>query len=172
VEIPLAWIHELPKQQLESLAGQLNLSTEGTLDDLRKRVKDKWTTIEPYLPPHTTAKSLQTMNPIQSTTDPTVRVDTSVNKVKIKLASDLISSIPLLIDMDPESILKFLIQVNHVFQLKLLSDTEFMALLIARTSGRLMHILGTSSVNRAKRFSIRTFGTLDGFFGCVRLNVL
>jgi hypothetical protein len=83
------------------------------------------------------------MDPIQSTTDPTVRVDTSVNKVKIKLASDLIASIPPLIDMDPESILKFLIQANHVFQSKLLSDTEFMALLIARTSGRLMHILGT-----------------------------
>jgi hypothetical protein len=142
VKMPLAWIHELPKQQLESLAGQLNLSTEGTLDDLRKRVKDKWTTIEPYLPPHTTAKSLQTMNPIQSTTDPTIRVDTSVNKVKIKLASDLIASIQPLTDMNPESILKFLIQVNHVFQLKLLSDTEFMALLIARTAGRLMHILG------------------------------
>jgi hypothetical protein len=44
--------------------------------------------------------------------------------------------------MDPESILKFLIQVNHLIELKLLSDAEFMALLIARTSGRLMHILG------------------------------
>jgi hypothetical protein len=83
------------------------------------------------------------MNPIQSTTDLTICVDTSVNKVKIKLASDLIASIPPLIDMDPESILKFLIQVNHVFQLKLLTDTEFMALLIARTSGRLMHVLAT-----------------------------
>jgi hypothetical protein len=81
--MPLAWIHELSKQQLEGLAGQLNLSTEGTLDDLRKRVKDKWITIEPYLPPHTSAKSLQTSKPIQTTTDPTIRVDTSVNKVKI-----------------------------------------------------------------------------------------
>jgi hypothetical protein len=80
--MPLAWIHELPKQ-LESLAGQLNLSTEGTLDDLRKRVTEKWTTIEPYLPPHTTAKSLQIMKPIQSTTDPTTHVDPSVNKIKI-----------------------------------------------------------------------------------------
>jgi hypothetical protein len=115
--MPLAWIHELSKQQLESLAGQLNLSTEETVDDLRKRVKDKWTTIEPYLPPHTSAKSLQTMKPIQSTTDPTIRVDTSVNNVKIKLTSDLIAFIPPIIDMNPKNILKFLIQVNHLFEL-------------------------------------------------------
>jgi hypothetical protein len=44
--------------------------------------------------------------------------------------------------MHPENVLKFLIQVNHLIEFKLLSDTEFMALLIARTSGRLMHILG------------------------------
>jgi hypothetical protein len=80
------------------------------------------------------------MKPVQSTTDPTTHVNTSVNKIKIKLASDLIAAIPPLIDMHPENILRFLIQVNHLIELKLLSDTEFMALLIARTSGRLMHI--------------------------------
>jgi hypothetical protein len=40
-------------------------------------------------------------------------------------------------------VLKFVTQVNHLIEFKLLSDTEFMALLIARTSGRLVHILGT-----------------------------
>jgi hypothetical protein len=105
--MPLAWIHELSKQQLESLAGQLNLSTEGTLDELRKRVREKWTTIEPYLPPYTSAKSFQTMKPIQSVTEPTTHVDTSVNKIKFKLASDLIAAIPPLIDMNTESILNF-----------------------------------------------------------------
>jgi hypothetical protein len=82
------------------------------------------------------------MKPIQSIVDPTTHVDTSVNKIKIKLVSDLIAAIPPFKDMDPENILRFLIQVNHLIELKLLSDTEFMALLIARTSGRLMHILG------------------------------
>ncbi|PNF14662.1 hypothetical protein B7P43_G11732, partial [Cryptotermes secundus] len=56
----------------------------------------------------------------------------------LKLANDRIK-----IDMDPEQILKLLIQVNQIIELKLLPDTEFMALLITRTSGRLMHILGT-----------------------------
>jgi hypothetical protein len=37
--MPLAWIHELSKQKLEDLAIQLGLSIDGTLDDLRKRVK-------------------------------------------------------------------------------------------------------------------------------------
>jgi hypothetical protein len=55
--MPLAWIHDLPKQQLEGLASQLGLSTDGTLDDLRKRVKEKWTAVELYLPSQSTAKS-------------------------------------------------------------------------------------------------------------------
>jgi hypothetical protein len=55
--MPLAWIHDLPKQELEGLASQLGLSTDGTLDDLRKRVKEKWTAVELYLPSQSTAKS-------------------------------------------------------------------------------------------------------------------
>jgi hypothetical protein len=43
--MPLAWIHELSKQNLEELALQLGLSTDGTLDNLRKRVKQKWAVI-------------------------------------------------------------------------------------------------------------------------------
>jgi hypothetical protein len=42
------WIYDLSKQQLEELASQLGQSTDGTLDDLRKWVKEKWTAIEPY----------------------------------------------------------------------------------------------------------------------------
>jgi hypothetical protein len=58
--MPLAWIHDLPKQQLEGLASQLGLSTDGTLDDLRNRVKEKWTAVELYLPSQSTAKSFFT----------------------------------------------------------------------------------------------------------------
>ncbi|PNF43218.1 hypothetical protein B7P43_G15464 [Cryptotermes secundus] len=79
------------------------------------------------------------MNPIQPITDPPSYSGAPVNKMKIKVMTDLIADIPPLIDMDPEQILKFLIQVNQITELKLL----FMALLITRTSGRLMHILGT-----------------------------
>jgi hypothetical protein len=48
-DIPLAWIHDLFKKQAEEVASQLGLSTDGKLDDLRKRVKEKWTAIEDYL---------------------------------------------------------------------------------------------------------------------------
>ncbi|PNF14563.1 hypothetical protein B7P43_G14188 [Cryptotermes secundus] len=94
--MPRMWSHELSKQQLESLASQLGVSTKGTLDDLRKRVRDKWTTIEPYLPPQASAKSFQTMNPIQRSTEPTSHLDAPVNKMKIKLVTDLIAAIPTL----------------------------------------------------------------------------
>jgi hypothetical protein len=43
--MPLAWIHDLSKQQVEKLASLMGTSTNGTLDDLRKRVKEKWIAI-------------------------------------------------------------------------------------------------------------------------------
>jgi hypothetical protein len=39
--MPLGWIHDMPKQQLQDLACELGLSIEGKLDDLRVRVKEK-----------------------------------------------------------------------------------------------------------------------------------
>jgi hypothetical protein len=68
----LAWIHDLPKEQLEGLASQLGLSTDGTLDDLRKRVKQKWTAVELYLPSQNTAKSSLLTTPVQQNMDPFV----------------------------------------------------------------------------------------------------
>jgi hypothetical protein len=37
---PLAWIHDLSKQQVEELASQLGLRADGTLDNLGRRVKE------------------------------------------------------------------------------------------------------------------------------------
>jgi hypothetical protein len=65
-----------------------------------------------------------------------------LNKVKIKLATDLISAIPVLSGTDPEDVLKFLIRAKEVLDLKLVSDSEFMALTVSRTSGRITQILG------------------------------
>jgi hypothetical protein len=55
--MPLVWIHDLSRLQADELANQLGLSTDGTLDDLRKRIKDKWTAVEPFLPSHSAANS-------------------------------------------------------------------------------------------------------------------
>jgi hypothetical protein len=55
--------------------------------------------------------------------------------------TDLIAVIPVLSGTDPEEILKSLIRAKEVFDLKLISDSEFMALLISRTSGRITQIL-------------------------------
>jgi hypothetical protein len=140
--MPLAWIHDLPKQQLEGLASQLGLSTDGTLDDLRKRVKEKWTAVELYLPSQSTAKSFLLTTPVQQNMDPSVSQGNCLSKVKIKLATDLISNIPVLSGTDPEEILKFLIRAKGIFDLRLISESEFMALLVSRTVGRITQILG------------------------------
>jgi hypothetical protein len=140
--MPLTWIHDLPKQQLEELAGQLGLPTDGTLDDLRKSVKQKWTIMQPYLPSPTAAKSPLVAQPNPVNTDSSVHVSTYLTKTNINLVSDLIKNIALLTDTDPERILKFLIRVSEVQDLKLVSDSVFLSLLVGRTSGRVTQILG------------------------------
>jgi hypothetical protein len=140
--MPLAWIHDLSKQQAEEVASQLGLSTDGTLDDLRRRVKEKWTAIEAYLPSQSADKSPLVTKPVPQITESQVREGTYLSKTKLKLVTDLIKNIPLLVDTDPEKILKFLIRVKEVFDLKLVTDVEFISLLISRASGRITQILG------------------------------
>jgi hypothetical protein len=101
VNITLAWIHDLSKQQVE-LAGQLGLPIDGTLDDLRKRVKQKWAVIQPYLPSPTADKSALASQPNSSYTESSVHASTYLIKVKINLVSELFKNIPLLTDTDPE----------------------------------------------------------------------
>jgi hypothetical protein len=124
------------------VASQLGLSTDGTLDDLRRRVKEKWTAIEAYLPSQSTDKSPLVTKPVPQITESQVREGTYLSKTKLKLVTDLIKNIPLLVDTDPEKILIFLIRVKEVFDLKLVTDVEFISLLISRTSGRITQILG------------------------------
>jgi hypothetical protein len=73
VVMPFGWIHDLPRQQVKELAGQLGLLTDGTLIDLRKRVKQKWAAIEPYLPSPSAAKSTLPSESNVSCHDPPVQ---------------------------------------------------------------------------------------------------
>jgi hypothetical protein len=112
--MPLSWIHDLPRQQVEELAVQLGLPTDGTLDDLRRKVKERWSAIEPYLPSQSTAKSAFTNISASQSRDPPMNRGNSWEKMKVKLASDLIADIPVLSSTDPEYILNILIRVKHV----------------------------------------------------------
>jgi hypothetical protein len=118
---------DLSKQQLEELAGHLALSIDGTLDDLRKRGKQKWAVIQPYFPSPTAAKPALGSEPNSSYTDPSVHVSTNLTKGKFNLISDLFRNVPLLTDTDPENIFKFFIRISEVYDLRLISYTEFMS---------------------------------------------
>jgi hypothetical protein len=129
------------KAATRGVASQLGLSTDGTLDDLRKRVTEKWTAVKLYLPSQSTAKSSLLTTPIQQNMDP-VHQRICLSNIKIKLATHLIRCIPVLSGTDLEEILKFLIRAIGGFDLKLISESEFMALLVSRTSGRITQIIG------------------------------
>jgi hypothetical protein len=58
--MPLARIHDFSKQLVEELTSQLGLSTDGSLEDVGRRMKEKLTVIEAYLPSQSrAAKSSQ-----------------------------------------------------------------------------------------------------------------
>jgi hypothetical protein len=141
--MPRAWINNLSKLQLEQLASQLSVPTDGALDDLRRRVREKWTTIEACLPSPGSPKFSPIAESGQPGTDASVSPRNNASKVRLKLVTDLVQGIPVLSGTDPEAILKFLIRVNQIWELKLISDAEFLAVLIGRTSERIMQILGT-----------------------------
>jgi hypothetical protein len=59
--MPLAWINNLRREDAEKLANELNVPTQGILDELRKKLREKWKTLEAYLPPQSSDKSGVTM---------------------------------------------------------------------------------------------------------------
>ncbi|PNF19609.1 hypothetical protein B7P43_G16647 [Cryptotermes secundus] len=117
----LAWIHNLPRERAEKLASELGVSVQGTLDELQKRLKEKWRALEVCLPPQITDK-------FAASTD-------------VAGPSAIKSQVVSLTDTEPERVFRFLVRAKQVYDLKLVTDGEFLALLVARTAGRLMNII-------------------------------
>jgi hypothetical protein len=125
--MPLGWFHNLLREEAEKLVNELGVSTQGTLDELRRKVKDKWRAVETYLPPQIA--------------DVHAQISHSQMKLKSCVVTALVRKIPALSDTEPESVFRFLVQVKEVYDLNLVTDGEFLALLVTRTSGRLMQII-------------------------------
>ncbi|PNF15478.1 hypothetical protein B7P43_G17030 [Cryptotermes secundus] len=146
--MPTAWIHSLSKQQAESLATELGVSVDGTLDDLRRKLKEKWSLLEPHLPSQFIAKSEPAMDAAASGANVTInagipgQVSYVQAKMRGRVVNDLVKNIPVLSGTDPETVLQFLIRAQEVYDLNLVGDLEFLSLLVGRTSGRVTQILG------------------------------
>jgi hypothetical protein len=57
------------------------------------------------------------------------------------VVADLVRNVPVLSIAEPERVLEFLVRASEVYDLKLVSDGEFLALLVARTTGRFTQIV-------------------------------
>jgi hypothetical protein len=134
INMPLACIKNLPKEEAEKLAIELGVPVQGTFDEFRKRLKEKWNALETYLPPQSEDTSEVTKH-----TAGDVHDHGSYVKIKLrgKVASDLVKNIPVFSDTESESVFKFLIRAREVYDLGLVTDAEFLTLLVGRTSGRL-----------------------------------
>ena len=120
-----AWIHSLSKQQAEQLAIELGISVDGTLDDLRRKLKEKWSLLEPHLPSQLTAMSELAMDVAASVGNVTMnagipgQVSYVQAKMRGRVVGDLVKNIPVLSATDPESVLQFLIRAQEVYDLNL-----------------------------------------------------
>jgi hypothetical protein len=146
---------------LKELASQLGQKTDRTLDDLRRRVKEEWTAKEPFLSSlSAAAKSTFVTKYEYQITDPLGQGSSYSSKMKIKLVEDSIKNIPVLADTDPENILEFLISVKGAYDLKLVTDVEFLSLLVSRTSAFQIlgaHLNSTQSWGKVRSEITNTF---------------
>jgi hypothetical protein len=168
INMPMGWIHNLSREEAEKLAMELSVPVQGTLDELRKRLKEKWKVLETYLPPQSTDKSEVAMH-TAGVSDTKVQCSNvhdhasySQNKLRGKVATDLVKNIPVLSDTEPESVFKFLVRAREVFDLNLVTDVEFLALLVARTTGRVtqifsVHLSASSNWGSVCSESLSTF---------------
>jgi hypothetical protein len=147
VIMPLGWIHNLPREEAEKLANELGVSGQGTLDDLRRKVKDKWRAVETYLPTQIADKFgagvdvAGVSNAKIQNADIHAQISYSQIKLKSSVVTDLVRKIPVLSDTEPENVFRFLVQAKELYDLNLVTDGEFLALLVTRMSGRLMQII-------------------------------
>jgi hypothetical protein len=56
------------------------------------------------------------------------------------VTTDLVNNIPVLSDTESESVFNFIIQAREVYDLNLVTDAEFLALFVARATGRLTQV--------------------------------
>jgi hypothetical protein len=63
-------------------------------------------------------------------------------KLKGNVVTGLVKKVPVLSSTEPEAVFAFLVRATEIHQLNLVSDEEFLALLVARTTGRITQIFG------------------------------
>jgi hypothetical protein len=133
---------------------------QGTLDELRKRLKEKWKALETYLPPQNADKSEVAMHTAGFSDikvhcgDVHDHVSYSQSKLRGNVATDLVKNIPVLSDTEQESVFNFLIRAREVYDLNLVTDAEFLVLLVARTTGRLTQIISVHLSASSKGVSV------------------
>jgi hypothetical protein len=146
--MPLAWIHNLPKEEAVKLAMELGVPVQGTMDELRKRLKDKWRIVETYLPPKSKDKTEVAVHTAASSNTKVEGGDVHDHgsyfqmKLKGNVVTGLVKNIPFLSNTEPEAVFGFLVRASEIHRLNLVSDEEFLALLAARMTGRITQIFG------------------------------
>ncbi|KDR15501.1 hypothetical protein L798_10819 [Zootermopsis nevadensis] len=132
--MPQTWIQRLTMEQAIQMAEQLNVPAGDSLEEIRARLMDKWAEIETILPSCSDVEvKLEKVTPVSAaanslvdTAPVQVNSDAAVGKMRSRVVSDLVKNVPLLLNTDHEDILKFLIQLKEVHDLKLASDFEFL----------------------------------------------
>jgi hypothetical protein len=124
----------LPREEAEKLAVEFGVPVDGTLDDLRKRLKKKWRAVEHLLPPRGVGASEEGMGVAGSSTGSAGGVHAQVNYLQAKLKGnvimDMIKKLPLLLDNEPGNVFTFLMKAQEIFDLNLVLDVDFLALLV------------------------------------------
>jgi hypothetical protein len=146
--MPTEWIDDLPREEALKMAIELGVPAKGAVQEIRQRLKEKWTNLEQYVPPPSTDESKRGLDVEGSGNVYDVGSDIQgpskylQAKLRGKVITDLLGGIPVLRNTEPESVFEFLVRVRQVYDLGLVTDKEFLTHIITRTTGRLTQIDG------------------------------
>lgn len=144
-----------------------SLPCDGTVDALRKTIKERWMQLEQHFPSIsdkpfsfsgvTMASQTEGRGEIS---EPTASVPLSSRvlhsvgdigevptrdslKLKEKALTELLKSVPIIMSMEPQVVLNFLVQVTDIFDLHLVSDYHFLICVLTRNVGRITQIISS-----------------------------
>jgi hypothetical protein len=62
-------------------------------------------------------------------------------KLRGNVVTDMVKNLPVLVDTEPGNVFAFLLKAQEIFDLNLVVDLDFLALLVAKTTGRLTQLI-------------------------------
>jgi hypothetical protein len=157
--MPVSWIHQLGKDERVQLAATFGMELNGAeeLDQLRRMMKEKWRLIEMLVPSERILGESKTGGQSESGDErrEVVKSPETGSKMNSKVLFELVRALPVIKVTDPESVLEFLVKTQGIWKLKLVTDVEFLSIMLSKAHGYFAQVIGKHLTQRSNWVEVR-----------------